>query len=118
VQQIPTRADVIVVGAGIMGAAAAWALSVRGHAVVVLEARRAGHREGSSHGSARVFHFARRERADDSIALHDQEPAVYALPGGRDGGVLGNMRVGEHDPGGVTTADGRVQLPVHVDRRP
>ena len=276
-QEIPTRADVIVVGAGIMGAAAAWALSVRGHAVVVLEARRSGHREGSSHGSSRVFrrayrephyialtglaqdhwrrleaeagrplltltggldhgrdpqglydalraggvecellspgdaarrwphmcfdgpvvhygaagifdpelatvemlrlavrhgalvvhecpvsavepsashvlvriagetlraatvvvaagpwtegllrgavtlpsltvtqqqvfHFARRERADDSvwpIALHDQEPAVYALPGGRDGGVPGNMKLGEHDPGGVTTADGR-----------
>ena len=271
------RADVIVVGAGIMGAAAAWALSARGHSVVVLEARRAAHREGSSHGSSRVFrrayrephyialtglaqdhwrrleaeagrplltltggldhgrdpqgmydalraggvecgllspgdaarrwphmcfagpvvhygaagvfdpelataemlrlavrhgalvvpecpvsavepsasrvlvrmasetlraatvvvaagpwtegllrgavtlpsltvtqqqvfHFARRERADDSvwpIALHDREPAVYALPGGRDGGVPGNMKLGEHDPGVVTTVDGR-----------
>jgi len=277
VQQLPKRADVVVVGAGLMGAAAAWALSARGHDVVVLEARRAGHREGSSHGSSRVFrrayrephyiamtglaqerwrrleaeagrplltltggldhgrdpqglcdafraagvecdllsqgdagrrwphmrfegpvahygaagvfdpelaiadmlrlaaqrgavvvherpvsavepsasealvraggetlraatvvvaagpwterllggavtlptltvtqqqvfHFARRERDDDSvwpIALHDEVPAVYALPGGRDGVVPGNMKLGEHDPGRITTADGR-----------
>lgn len=60
-QQIPERADVVVVGAGIMGAAAAWALSGRGHAVVVLDARRAGHRDGSSHGSSRVFRRAYRE---------------------------------------------------------
>jgi len=61
VQQIPKRADVVVVGAGLMGAAAAWALSARGHAVVVLEARRAGHRAGSSHGSSRVFRRAYRQ---------------------------------------------------------
>ena len=60
-QQIPKRADVVVVGAGLMGAAAAWALSARSHHVVVLEARRAGHREGSSHGSSRVFRRAYRE---------------------------------------------------------
>jgi glycine/D-amino acid oxidase-like deaminating enzyme len=276
-QKIPERADVIVVGAGIMGAAAAWALSARGHSVVVLEARRAGHRDGSSHGSSRVFrrayrephyiamtglaeerwrrleaeagrpllmltggidhgrdpqglydafraggvecellspgdagrrwphmrfdgpvvhygaagifdpelataemlrlavergafvahecpvsavepaaaevliraaggvlraatvvvaagpwtegllrggvtlppltvtqqqvfHFARRQTDDASvwpIALRDHEPAVYALPGGADGGVPGNMKLGEHDPGRITTADGR-----------
>ena len=275
--QIPRRADVVVVGAGIMGAAAAWALSARGHSPVVLEARRPGHRDGSSHGSSRVFrrayrqpyyiattglaqdrwrrleaeagrplltmtggldhgrdpqgmhdalraggvdcellapddagrrwphmnfagpvvhygaagvfdpelataemlrlaaergafvahecpvlalessasdvlvrmpgqalrassavvaagpwtegllggavtlpaltvtqqqvfHFARRERDDDSvwpIALRDEVPAVYALPGGRDGVVPGNMKLGEHDPGTITTADGR-----------
>jgi len=277
VTQIPQRADVVVVGAGIMGAAAAWALSARGQSVVVLEARLPGHRDGSSHGSSRVFrrayreahyiamtglaqerwrrleaeagrplltltggldhgrdpqglydafraagvecellapedaglrwphmrfdgpvvhyreagifdpelataemlrlaaqrgavvfhecpvsaiepsasealvrvggetlraatvvvaagpwtegllggavtlpaltvtqqqvfHFARREHDDDSvwpIALHDDVPAVYALPGGRDGVVPGNMKLGEHDAGTITTADGR-----------
>jgi len=57
-----------------------------------------------------VFHFARRESDDDSvwpIALHDEVPAVYALPGGRDGGVPGNIKLGEHDPGRATTAAGR-----------
>ena len=55
------RAQVVVIGAGIMSAAAAWALSARGHAVVVLEARRAGCRGGSSHGRSRVFRRAYRE---------------------------------------------------------
>jgi len=57
-----------------------------------------------------VFHFARRERDDGSlwpIALHDDVPAIYALPGGRDGGLPGNMKLGEHDPGRISTADGR-----------
>ena len=275
--ELPIQSDVIVVGAGLMGAAAAWALSGRGHRVVVLEARRAGHRDGSSHGSSRVFrrayrdpeyialtglaedrwhrlegeagrplltwtggvnhgcdpqalydllragglecellspgdagrrwphmrfdgpavhyreagifdpelataemlrlaaargatvvhecpvtlvepagsgvlvsaagetlraavavvaagpwgadllrdvvalpslsvtqqqvfHFARRAPGDEPvwpIALHEQVPAVYSLPGGRDGGSPGNVKLGEHDPGTPTTADGR-----------
>jgi monomeric sarcosine oxidase len=53
-----TRADLIVVGAGLAGAAAAWAASARGLAVTVLEAYRPGHRNGSSHGSARIFRRA------------------------------------------------------------
>ena len=31
---------------------------------------------------------------------------VYGLPGGRDGGVPGNMKLGEHAPGPTTSADG------------
>ncbi len=53
-----TRADLIIVGAGLAGSAAAWAASARGLAVVVLEAFAPGHRNGSSHGSARIFRRA------------------------------------------------------------
>src|SRR5690242_16589701 len=53
-----TRADLIVIGAGLAGSAAAWAAAERGMDVVVLEAFQPGHRNGSSHGSARIFRRA------------------------------------------------------------
>src|SRR5437868_11158168 len=52
------RADVVIVGAGLAGSAAAWALARRGRSVVLLEAFESGHRRGSSHGSARIFRRA------------------------------------------------------------
>jgi sarcosine oxidase len=52
------RADVVVVGAGLAGSAAAWALTRRGRSVVVFEAFEPGHTRGSSHGSARIFRRA------------------------------------------------------------
>jgi sarcosine oxidase len=54
----PARADLVVVGAGLAGSAAAWAASARGLDVVLLEAFGPGHRNGSSHGSARIFRRA------------------------------------------------------------
>ena len=53
-----SRADLIVVGSGLAGSAAAWAASARGMDVVVLDAFGPGHRNGSSHGSARIFRRA------------------------------------------------------------
>src|ERR1700749_1825944 len=53
-----TRADLVIVGAGLAGSAAAWTASARGLDVVVLEAFGSGHRNGSSHGSARIFRRA------------------------------------------------------------
>jgi monomeric sarcosine oxidase len=55
---VSETADLIVVGAGLAGSAAAWAAAARGLSVVVLEANPAGHRLGSSHGSARIFRRA------------------------------------------------------------
>src|SRR3984893_19585555 len=51
-------ADVVIVGAGLAGSAAAWALTGRGRSVTVIEAFQPGHRRGSSHGSARIFRRA------------------------------------------------------------
>jgi monomeric sarcosine oxidase len=52
------RADVVIIGAGLAGSAAAWALARRGRSVAVIEAFESGHRYGSSHGSARIFRRA------------------------------------------------------------
>ncbi|HEY2193125.1 MAG TPA: FAD-dependent oxidoreductase [Actinomycetospora sp.] len=51
-------ADVVIVGAGLAGSAAAWALSQRGRSVVLLEQFAPGHLSGSSHGSARIVRRA------------------------------------------------------------
>jgi sarcosine oxidase len=55
---VAARADLIVVGAGLAGAAAARSAAARGASVVVLEQFAPGHRNGSSHGSARIFRRA------------------------------------------------------------
>lgn len=47
-----------VVGGGVMGAATAWHLARRGHAVAVFEQFARGHDRGSSHGNARIFRLA------------------------------------------------------------
>jgi len=52
------RVDVVIIGAGLAGSAAAWAIARRGRSVAVLEAFEPGHRRGSSHGSARIFRRA------------------------------------------------------------
>ena len=51
-------AEIAVVGAGVMGAATAWALSRRGAEVVMFEQFEVGHTRGSSHGRSRVFRFS------------------------------------------------------------
>lgn len=51
-------ADVIVVGLGAMGSAAAWRLSERGIRVLGIERFTPGHVQGSSHGHSRVFRVA------------------------------------------------------------
>ena len=60
------RVDVVVIGAGIVGASCAYHLSAAGHSVAVLEAR-SGYAEGST---GRSFASVRSQWADDvSIAL-------------------------------------------------
>lgn len=50
--------EVAVVGAGVNGLAAAWALQREGHDVVVYEQFELGHERGSSHGRTRIFRLA------------------------------------------------------------
>lgn len=51
-------ADVVVIGAGVMGAATARALTRAGRSVVVLDRFEVGHPHGSSHGPARIFRLS------------------------------------------------------------
>ena len=53
--------DVVVVGAGGMGAATAWRLAARGRSVVLLEQFEHLHHRGSSHGQTRIFRVAYRD---------------------------------------------------------
>jgi sarcosine oxidase len=55
---LPTEVEIAVVGAGLMGAAAAWAATRRGRSVALLEQFTLGHDRGSSHGSARIVRRA------------------------------------------------------------
>jgi sarcosine oxidase len=50
--------EVAVVGAGVNGLAAGWALQRAGHDVVVYEQFELGHARGSSHGRTRIFRLA------------------------------------------------------------
>ncbi len=65
-----TTADVIVVGGGLMGSAAAWHLAGEGRRAVVLERFGPGHQMGSSHGDSRIIRYA--YDTPDYVALaHD-----------------------------------------------
>jgi sarcosine oxidase len=50
--------DVVVVGGGAMGSAAAWQLARRGRSVLLLEQFEPGHHIGASHGTTRNFNMA------------------------------------------------------------
>lgn len=48
-------ASVVVIGAGVVGAATAYALTARGERVLLVEQHARGHHLGSSHGATRIF---------------------------------------------------------------
>ncbi len=50
--------DAIVIGAGVMGSAAAYHLAKQGRRILLLEQFQIGHTRASSHGESRIFRFA------------------------------------------------------------
>lgn len=56
--QVNGPVDVVVVGGGVIGSAAAWRLAARGRSVVLLEQFGPGHRRGASHGTSRIYRQA------------------------------------------------------------
>lgn len=53
-----TDAEVIVIGAGVMGLATARSLAQAGRDVLVLEQFAVGNERGSSHGTSRIFRIS------------------------------------------------------------
>jgi len=60
-RHVQGRWDVVVIGAGAMGSAAAWLLARDGRSVLLLDRFPAGHHNGSSHGGSRIFRLAYEE---------------------------------------------------------
>jgi sarcosine oxidase len=90
------RFDVIVVGAGVMGAAAARCLAQAGRRTLLLEQFRIGHKRGSSHGPARIFRLSYPEpeyvaMAQEALALwreleQESDRVLLTTTGGLDVG--------------------------------
>jgi len=64
-----THLDVIVLGGGAMGSAAAWELARRGRDVALLERFAPGHKHGASHGASRNFNVAYAEPAHVALLV-------------------------------------------------
>jgi sarcosine oxidase len=60
--------DVVVIGAGMAGAAATWALARRGRSVLLVDRFARGHDRGSSHGAERIFRFGYTDPAYVTLA--------------------------------------------------
>ncbi len=67
------RTEFAVIGAGICGLAAAWALRKRGHEVLVLDQGEAGHSLGGSHGSCRIFRLGYEKPAYVTLAARARD---------------------------------------------
>ncbi|NEA33781.1 FAD-dependent oxidoreductase [Streptomyces sp. SID13031] len=65
--------DVVVIGAGAMGSAAARALAAAGREVLVLEQYELGHDRGGSHGGTRLFRLAINDEAELLRAARSRE---------------------------------------------
>jgi sarcosine oxidase len=126
---VVTRADVVVVGGGAMGSAAAWQLARRGRDVTLIERFAPGHTQGASHGASRNFNLSyadetylsllrealplwRELEAESGVAVLDQvglanhganpafDAVAAALPAyGFDASFLSTDEAGERWPG-------------------
>jgi sarcosine oxidase len=67
------RTEFAVIGAGLWGLSAAWALRQRGHEVLVLDQGEVGHVEGGSHGSCRIFRLGYEDPAYVTLAARARD---------------------------------------------
>ena len=91
------EAEFAVVGAGVMGAATAWALSKRRREVVLFEQFELGHKRGSSHGRSRVFRFSYEDPTYVQMAMEAMPlwREIEAESGQRLLTILGGLDVGD-----------------------
>ncbi len=111
---LPERADVVVVGAGLMGAATAWHLARRAVNVVVLEQFEPATINGSSHGSARIVRRAYPQ--DDYVRLTGEAFELWGELEAQTGRTLLRMTGGldhgsAHDVPGIAAALERAGVP-------
>ena len=101
---MPRDADIVVVGAGILGVATARALAGYAGSVVLLEQFELGHARGSSHGTSRIF---RLNYPDERYVRMAQAADVAWRELERERGEILVERVGCLDLGPVAEATGR-----------
>ena len=92
----------VVIGGGVVGAATAYALTLRGERVLLVEQHERGHHNGSSHGATRIF---RQGYADpEYVALTSRALALWeALEGAADEELI--VRTGAVDHGRAEVVD-------------
>lgn len=78
--------DIVVIGGGAMGSAAAWQAAKRGRSVVLLEQFEAGHHHGASHGATRNFNEA--YDRDDYLSLVREAKTLWDELGSDEGRTL------------------------------
>jgi sarcosine oxidase len=126
IELVPAHRRCVVVGAGLLGLSAAWALTRRGWSVLVVEAAGAvGHERSGSKGDARIFRLGYPEPHYVEMAVlarqrwHDLEAATgrHLLH------VTGQVTLGDeatlHDIAGALAAAGAPveQIPRHTAAR-
>ncbi len=100
------KADLVVVGGGLVGAATAWWAARSGLDVVLLERFEAGHRNGSSHGGTRIFRLAYPQ--SDYVQLARRALELWRQLEDEAGETLleitGGIDLGHHDSVAATAA--------------
>ncbi len=113
---MPDDRHCIVVGAGLLGLSAAWAMSRRGWRVIVLEAASAvGHERSGSKGDARIFRLGYREPLYVDMAVRTRElwHALEAATGRSLLHVSGQVSFGDEEAlAAITAAMAAVGAPV------
>ena len=69
----PLQCDVLVIGAGLTGLAAARSLARRGYGVLTIDQAPVGHAGGGSHGSCRIFRLGYEDPGYVRLARHARE---------------------------------------------